>query len=40
MRASHEAIEAGADEVITDETSRRVKQGLWHGVYLTDVVAG
>ncbi|PXW24708.1 SDR family oxidoreductase [Paraburkholderia caballeronis] len=39
VRASYDAIEAGAEEVAADEASRQVKQGLSHGVYLTDVTA-
>ncbi|MXN79504.1 SDR family oxidoreductase [Burkholderia sp. 4701] len=36
VRQAYDAIEAGAEEVITDEFSRQVKQGLSNGVYLQE----
>jgi NAD(P)-dependent dehydrogenase (short-subunit alcohol dehydrogenase family) len=35
-----DAIEAGQEEVTTDETTRQVRGGLSQGVYLNDVLAG
>lgn len=35
-----DAVEAGEEEVMVDEPTRQVKQGLSHGVYLKDVMAG
>ncbi|MGA7781903.1 MAG: SDR family oxidoreductase [Paraburkholderia sp.] len=35
-----DAVEAGEEEVMVDEPTRQVKQGLSHGVYLKDVLAG
>jgi NAD(P)-dependent dehydrogenase (short-subunit alcohol dehydrogenase family) len=40
VRQSYDAIEAGQEEVMTDEPSRQVKNGLSQGVYLSDVLAG
>lgn len=40
VRASYEALEAGAEEVTADEVSAQVKQGLSHGVYLKDLMRG
>jgi NAD(P)-dependent dehydrogenase (short-subunit alcohol dehydrogenase family) len=40
VRQAFEAIEAGQEEVSTDETTRRVKSGLSQGVYLNDVLSG
>jgi NAD(P)-dependent dehydrogenase (short-subunit alcohol dehydrogenase family) len=40
VRQSYDAIEAGQEEVMTDEPSRQVKNGLSQGVYLRDVLAG
>ncbi|MBN3817988.1 SDR family oxidoreductase [Paraburkholderia sp. Se-20369] len=36
VRQAYDAIEAGAEEVVTDELSRHVKQALSHGVYLQE----
>jgi len=36
VREAYDAIEAGAEEVSTDEITRRVKAGLSAGVYLND----
>ncbi|MGZ2746437.1 SDR family oxidoreductase [Burkholderia stagnalis] len=36
VRQAYDAIEAGAEEVVTDEFSRQVKQGLSNGVYLQE----
>jgi NAD(P)-dependent dehydrogenase (short-subunit alcohol dehydrogenase family) len=40
VRQSFDAIEAGREEVMTDEPTRQVKSGLSQGVYLKDVLAG
>lgn len=40
VRRTLDALEAGEEEVAVDEPSRQVKQGLSHGVYLADVLAG
>src|SRR6202453_2741226 len=40
VRQSFDAIEAGQEEVTTDETTRQVRGGLSQGVYLNDVLAG
>jgi NAD(P)-dependent dehydrogenase (short-subunit alcohol dehydrogenase family) len=40
VRLSYDAIEAGQEEVLTDEPSRQGKNGLSQGVYLRDVLAG
>ncbi|RQS68406.1 short chain dehydrogenase [Burkholderia sp. Bp8963] len=39
VRLAYDAIEAGAEEVATDEFSRQVKQGLSEGVYLQEPAA-
>lgn len=36
VRQAYEAIEAGAEEVRTDELTRQVKAGLSAGIYLKD----
>ncbi|RQR61183.1 short chain dehydrogenase [Burkholderia sp. Bp9126] len=36
VRQAYDAIEAGAEEVVTDEFSRQVKQALSNGVYLQE----
>ncbi|KVN24972.1 short-chain dehydrogenase [Burkholderia pyrrocinia] len=36
VRQAYDAIEAGAEEVVTDEFSRHVKQALSNGVYLLE----
>jgi NAD(P)-dependent dehydrogenase (short-subunit alcohol dehydrogenase family) len=40
VRQAYDAIEAGQEEVTTDEATRQVKSGLSQGVYLNDVLAG
>jgi NAD(P)-dependent dehydrogenase (short-subunit alcohol dehydrogenase family) len=40
VRQAFDAIEAGQEEVTTDETTRQVRGGLSQGVYLHDVLAG
>jgi NAD(P)-dependent dehydrogenase (short-subunit alcohol dehydrogenase family) len=40
VRQSYDAIEAGQEEVLTDEPTRQVKHALSQGVYLRDVLAG
>jgi NAD(P)-dependent dehydrogenase (short-subunit alcohol dehydrogenase family) len=40
VRQAYDAIEAGQEEVTTDEATRQVKSGLSRGVYLNDVLAG
>jgi NAD(P)-dependent dehydrogenase (short-subunit alcohol dehydrogenase family) len=40
VRQAFDAIEAGQEEVTTDEPTRQVRGGLSHGVYLNDVLAG
>jgi hypothetical protein len=40
VRQSFDAIEAGQEEVATDEPTRQVRGGLSQGVYLNDVLAG
>ena len=40
VRQAFDAIEAGQEEVTTDETTRQVRGGLSQGVYLNDVLAG
>ncbi|MGH8778258.1 SDR family oxidoreductase [Paraburkholderia sp.] len=35
-----DAVEAGDEEVMVDELTRRVKQGLSHSLYLKDVMGG
>lgn len=39
VRQAFDAIEAGQEEVTTDETTRRVRGGLSQSVYLNDVLA-
>jgi NAD(P)-dependent dehydrogenase (short-subunit alcohol dehydrogenase family) len=39
VRQAFHAIEAGQEEVTTDETTRQVRGGLSQGVYLNDVLA-
>ncbi|MGU7770123.1 SDR family oxidoreductase [Burkholderia sp. MR1-5-21] len=36
VRQAYDAVEAGAEEVVTDERTRQVKQALSEGVYLHD----
>jgi NAD(P)-dependent dehydrogenase (short-subunit alcohol dehydrogenase family) len=38
VRQAYEAIEAGAEEVSTDEFTRQVKAGLSAGIYLNDAI--
>ena len=40
VRQAFDAIEAGQEEVTTDEPTRQVRGGLSQGVYLNDVLAG
>ncbi|WP_246792842.1 SDR family oxidoreductase [Burkholderia perseverans] len=40
IRTTLDALEAGAEEVLVDEPTRQVRQGLSGGVYLRDVLAG
>ena len=40
VRQSFAAIEAGQEEVLTDEPARQVKKALSQGVYLKDILAG
>ena len=40
VRQAFDAIEAGQEEVTTDEATRQVRGGLSQGVYLNDVLAG
>ena len=40
VRQALDAVEAGEEEVMVDEPTRQVKQGLSHGVYLKDVLSG
>lgn len=40
VRQSYDAIEAGQEEVLVDEQTRQVRNGLSQGVYLKDVMAG
>jgi NAD(P)-dependent dehydrogenase (short-subunit alcohol dehydrogenase family) len=37
VRQALDAVEAGEEEVMVDERTRQVKQGLSHGVYLKDL---
>lgn len=39
VRDALDAIEAGLEEVLVDDTTRQVKTGLSHGAYLTDPMA-
>jgi NAD(P)-dependent dehydrogenase (short-subunit alcohol dehydrogenase family) len=40
VRQALDAVEAGQEEVLVDDLTRQVKQGLSQGVYLKDVMAG
>jgi NAD(P)-dependent dehydrogenase (short-subunit alcohol dehydrogenase family) len=40
VRLALDAVEAGEEEVTVDQAARQVKQGLSHGVYLKDPMAG
>jgi NAD(P)-dependent dehydrogenase (short-subunit alcohol dehydrogenase family) len=40
VRQAFDAIESGQEEVMTDEATRQVRDGLSQGVYLKDVLAG
>lgn len=38
VRQTFDALEAGEEEVVVDETARKVKQALSRGVYLNDLI--
>lgn len=40
VRQALEAVQAGLEEVLVDEATRNVQQGLSHSVYLKDLIAG